>query len=672
MRSKITFNPSATLHHPLAKALALISGALLLALVTFGARQMARSDEKHASAAARQTSISAYRFAPGEGRIYQLDYRSASSSDIRALLGVPRQGDVMEQALGLVHSFETDIKGELVATVIEQNNEGILLSYKLRNAALRLKTDGQEATVEAEKIKDDLGRDLFVLINQQGKVIFVRFDPSLGNLSRSFARALLAVTQFTFSQGPAGTPGQWEVQEEDPNGQYIARYESISGSVGGETAQSDVIAFRKTRVRYLPPSRNNRSHREAATTITPKGALQARFDFQGGYLESLEGSESQTVAINDKLVGHAETALHLRHLRKETLSAAELSALRRAGEERGKTVAAVALSATESDAASEAAIHRTELGAATLESLTAELVKAETAVDRENYGTPLYLKFKALVYLRPETSAPLGRMLTSAGAQSMTMRVLTEALSEVGHEQAQAALLTVVRARANDWPALFLLIPSLGAVESPTPQTEAMLRELAARSDNWDISSTAQLALGNLARNLSATSPERSGKIVDETVATLNAASSDEVARQMLLVLSNTGSQRALPTIKRFLTHTSPALRAVAASALRWIDDPQCDELLLKAATDTDADVRLEAVVALGFREMTAATFAAQKQAFLKDKSDNVRLAALRNLWQAHQAFPEIHRLVKQAALKDPSKEVRKAATEIVSMFPKE
>jgi hypothetical protein len=69
---------------------------------------------------------------------------------------------------------------------------------------------------------------------------------------------------------------------------------------------------------------------------------------------------------------------------------------------------------------------------------------------------------------------------------------------------------------------------------------------------------------------------------------------------------------------------------------------------------------------------MTAATFAAQKQAFLKDKSDNVRLAALRNLWQAHQAFPEVRRLVKQAALKDPSKEVRKAAAEIVSTFPKE
>src|SRR5262245_20262740 len=366
MRSKITFKQFATLHHPLAKALPLICGALLLSLLAFGARQMARPDDKHASAATRQASISAYRFAPGEVLIYQLDYRSASSSDIRALLGVPQKGDVMEQALGLVHSFEADIKGELVATVVDQNNEGILLSYKLPNAALRLKTDGREATVEAEKIKNDLGRDRFGFISHQGNVIFVRFDPSLANLSRSFARALLAVTQYTFSQALAGLPKQWEIQEEDPNGQYSARYEPISDSAGGETAQSGVISFRKTRVRYLPPPRDNRPHREATTTITPTGALQARFDFQSGRLESLEGSESQTVAINDKQVGHAVTALHLRHLRKETLSALELSALRRAGEERGKTVAAVALSATESDAASEEAIHRTELGAATL------------------------------------------------------------------------------------------------------------------------------------------------------------------------------------------------------------------------------------------------------------------------------------------------------------------
>jgi hypothetical protein len=47
-----------------------------------------------------------------------------------------------------------------------------------------------------------------------------------------------------------------------------------------------------------------------------------------------------------------------------------------------------------------------------------------------------------------------------------------------------------------------------------------------------------------------------------------------------------------------------------------------------------------------------------------------VRLAALENLWNVHKSFPEVRRLVKQSASHDPSKEVRKAAAEIMAMYP--
>jgi sulfur relay (sulfurtransferase) DsrC/TusE family protein len=76
--------------------------------------------------------------------------------------------------------------------------------------------------------------------------------------------------------------------------------------------------------------------------------------------------------------------------------------------------------------------------------------------------------------------------------------------------------------------------------------------------------------------------------------------------------------------------------------------------------------------MALGFREMSAASFAEQKRIFLTDKEDQVRLAVLRNLWRAHQAFPEVRRLVKEAAGKDRSPEVRKAATAIIARYPKD
>jgi len=251
------------------------------------------------------------------------------------------------------------------------------------------------------------------------------------------------------------------------------------------------------------------------------------------------------------------------------------------------------------------------------------------------------------------------------------MRILTGALGAVGHTEAQTALVTAVRARPQDWSALSMLIPALGGVNSPTQMAEDTLRDLAFNSPNPDIASTAQLILGSIARNLAETSPQRAEKIVDLFIKQIESSSSADGIRQILLVLGNAGSTRAFSTIARFMTHSSPALRATAASALRWIAVDQVDPLLVKTLTsDSEAEVRLEAAVALGLREMSEATFNPQKQAFLTDKDDKVRLAVLRNLWKAHQAFPEVRRLVKEAAKTDPSKEVRKAAAEIVAMYP--
>ena len=67
---------------------------------------------------------------------------------------------------------------------------------------------------------------------------------------------------------------------------------------------------------------------------------------------------------------------------------------------------------------------------------------------------------------------------------------------------------------------------------------------------------------------------------------------------------------------------------------------------------------------------MTDSTFEAQKQAFLTDKNDKVRLALLSNLWKVHQAFPAAGKLVRDAVTKDASQDVRKAAADIISMNP--
>lgn len=649
--------------------------ALLVASITGRGVSSSREGTEQPAAIPRREAGSLYRFVPGKRLVYKLDYTSASASDFRALFQDQKSaGEKVQPApLSLAQSFRTTVHGELTSTVLDKKEDVALIAYSVRKADVRLIANGQDAVTEAEKIKTDLSLDVIATVNLQGNVLQVRFDAGVGELSRSFVRAILAVTQFAVPDGRAPDLRQWETQEDDPNGHYSARYQAEPGSCRGakEDSQTDPRKFLKTKTRYLQPRRTaTKDELTAATAIVPTGSLAACFDIGEGYLVSLSGTESQVIVIEGKTVASAENSLQMDYVRKETLSQAELVAMREARVARETTGAAVPLFMIQSEEASEESIERTELGSATLESLLADLARLETA-SGEVDDTPLYLKFKALVYLHPESSTRLGRMLAKAGARSATMRILTGALGAAGHAEAQMALVTAVRARPQDWPALFMLIPALGGVGSPTQVAEDALRDLAFNSLNADIASTAQLTLGSIARNLAETSPRRAEKIVDSFIKQIESSSSADATSQILLVLGNAGSTRAFSTVARFLTHSSAALRAAAASALRWIPFDQVDPLLIKTLTsDSEAEVRLEAAVALGFREMSEANFKPQKQAFLTDKDEKVRLAVLRNLWKAHQAYPEVQGLVKEAARTDASKEVRKAATEIVAMYP--
>jgi HEAT repeats len=646
---------------------------MLLVSSTLGCgKRSGQASSLPTATALTEQAASLYRLAPGERTVYKLDYTNESASDLGALLGGQKSSGAKEQAQpsNLVQSFKTSVQGELTTTVLDKNAESILIAYTLRNPTVRLIANEKEAVTEAETIRIDLSRDIFAIVNLQGRVLSVRFDPAVGNLSQSFARSLIALAQFVFPNGQASGLHQWEIQEDDPNGQYIARYESGPSLTKGAAvdSQTDLRKFRKTKVRYLQARpKTTPSEIETPKTITPKGSLVASFDLKGGHLVSLSGMESQVIGISGKNVATAETNLQMSYLGKETLSAAELSAIRVANAQRENIALAVPLSVTRSKEESEALIHRNELGSATLESLLADLAKLEASAEEAN-ETPLYLKFKALVYLHPESSATLGRVLASAKANSLTIRILTGALSAIGHREAQAAFVTAIRAHAQDWPALAMLIPALSQASSPTQLAEDTLHDLAFNSPNPDIASTAQLSLGSMARNLAETSPERTARIVEQFIKQIESSRYTDVTSQTLLVLGNAGAVQAFPTVARFMTDSSTALRAAAATALRWIESDQADVLLTKAlGSDPDAGVRLEAAVALGFREMSEATLRAQKQALLKDKDEKVRLAVLNNLWKAHEAFPEVRRLVKQVAAKDVSKNVRKAAEEIVS-----
>jgi hypothetical protein len=598
-----------------------------------------------------------YHFAPGQRLVFSLDYLSVAALDL-----TPFQGGAAPSP-GISRSVHTSVQCELRVQVLGVDGERVRLAYALQRPAVQMMLDGQPDVALTQALKACLQRPMFVEADRRGRILSVRLSPGLGGVPSALSRALLAATQVVLPDSAADGAVGWAAEEDDLNGTAVVRYEPESG---GTDWSERLRTLRKTKLRYHPARQAGAEGSPSALEYQPEGELQATVDARAQRLVSLQGTEATTVLVQGRVVGRIENTLQLRLLRPEAASAAEQQDLEVEEAARARMSPPLPLSARPAPEEGEAAVQQTELGEATQESLLAELARAEKGAEGALGETPLYLKFKALAYLRPEVSPRLGERLVAAGAPSVALRVLGPALADSGRPEAQAVLIAVVRARRNDWAALAELVPTLARVRAPTPAVEAVLLELAS-ADSADISSTAQLALGTLANGLATFAPARADAIVSWAVAQLKAARSPAQRRQLLLVLGNAGSVAAWPVLHTSLHAAEPEVRGGAVTALRGLKGDEVDAALCAALTgDPDAGVRLEAARALNAGPMTAATLAAHASALGQEDSPGVRLAVLRNLGRARQALPEAEELVRGAALNDPTPEVRTAAAALL------
>jgi uncharacterized protein YejL (UPF0352 family) len=610
----------------------------------------------------------AYRFTAAERTTYHLDYRSESKADISPLFQDGRAGGRLPEFSGSPTTTVTlTMQGEWDSSVVKDQGDTILLACTLTEPRVKFLFNGEEAADDAHRIEADLQREHFVTVNRQGRVLSLRFDPEISELSKGVARAIAGLAQFVLPSPDISRTDRWESLEDIQSGQLSARYERIRNG----TQKMDEVTLRKIPQRVLVLKAKPRpGDIPVRQTITPSGETTATIDLKRGHLASLSASMVEVTAIGGKTIARTETTLSLAGIKRNSLDAQSLAHLRDTYAALTKVTQPTSLIAQPSAEVSEARIQRNELKDATADSLLRELAQAEASPDSAN-ETSLYLRLKALVYLHPETSARLGAVLKTAKANSLSMQMLAGVLGDVGHREAERALIVACQARKDDPAALIQLVSALGAVAVPSREAELLVQDVAAHSDLPELKLTAELTLGNMARNLADTEPKRARAIASNFTRAITSARDEERKEQLLLAIGNAGTSSTLPTLSKFLSSSSPRLRATAAFALRFVNDPRADAWLANTLTsDTDGHVRSEAANALSFREATNETFQSQEKALLGDQNMTVRLTVLRNLWNARDDFPEVKELIRTAASKDPAADVRKAARELISQYP--
>lgn len=621
------------------------------------------------------TKLPAYRFVSGRNMAYHLEYQSNSRADLHALFEGQNVGQT--PASGLSYALTATLQGEVEITTTYASGDRVENFYVFRAPAVRLVVNGNDQTAQANEASATLAQGFLVELNHEGKVTGLYLSPQAGKFSQDFVRTLLATMQFVLPEDSPQEPGSWTTTEADRNGPYIARYR-ITKSAG---SAPDQLVIHKNKLRYLAvyatmTGENLPGKSDARKKVTPKMDFEAHFNSNTGQLTSLIGKEVLDTAVEDKDVAHSETTLRLTHVAPPKLSATEKDGVIKVAAALKENSSRLTVFAVKSRTDIEGNIQRTELGSATLADLMGQLNSLPTAPAadpnaQQALETPVYLKFKALIYVHPESCVELGQVLARANVFTPAFRILSAALGAVGHAQAQAALVHAISARTQDSTALVGLIATLGGAPHPTTESEKTLRELALNAPDPNVDGSALVGLGSMARSLAATESRRANSILDVLLQRAEAAGPSEQRQAALQALGNSASSRALPLLTTMINGDSRPIRAAAVDALRNIPQPEVDLLLRHVlSADSDAQVRLEAAFSLGFRKTSVESFNLQKRVLATEADDKVRGALLDNLAKMHRQFPEVRSILAHAAKQDTSEYVRKEAAGLLGRFP--
>jgi|GEM_PF-2952092 len=502
-----------------------------------------------------------------------------------------------------------------------------------------LRTDGRSSLTQAIRVLDgvvtvrlgahgaaahDLAAELaewsFVGSDAQGRAETIAVPGGRSSAAVGLVAALASRLQLVRPAGPVPADGAWSTEEASPEGRFEVRYALTRVEREGRWV------LEKRRSAYRPPEPKPGEPR-SPVFATPRGALRAELGPDGA-VASVDADETVALSVGGRSLGVTRTTLRLRRIASEPLSAELADALAAARAAAGAPRDLDGLADDDLDAAArDQAVAGLSAG-----ELLRRLARAAEGEPTAEELTALSRAVEALASRSPEVAVVVADAARGWDAESPVLAVTAAALARAGSAPAQDALIDLLVAREAESSAVLAVLPALGRTAAPAERTEATLRRLAGSSEPR-VASTAHLALGNLARRLVRSEPERAHAVgrwaADALARALAIASDGAEAAHWLRVLGNAGPAAPAEAIEAALTDPRAAVRAAACWASRFVPGPAVDARLVAAlGSDPAAEVRLSAARALALRAPREATALAADEVSRSDPDDAVRRAA--------------------------------------------
>ncbi|MFO0672780.1 MAG: hypothetical protein U0235_24720 [Polyangiaceae bacterium] len=515
----------------------------------------------------------------------------------------------------------TTIGGRLVMTVVGQTAGSAAIRAELLGAT---RTD---APATEEKAKDLEGAFFFVM-NEGGVIESFGFPRAMRGDARRQLRALVSALQVA--------PASGERVESDMSGEFLASY----------ARSADGASVTKTKVRYdrvrtpaglVSPAQIGGNYTvQATTTFTldasgwPAAAEEAeaiKAAFQAGSMASTAKTTAKLLKKGEdkSLVGSYETAAPGFDPDVDALG--------------------------ESAALAKKNADTSLVAGASLGALVGDYAGAkETKVQNRAVA-----RMGALFRLSPEAVTEARATLLKKETPRGTARAIAGALGNRGTPEAQRARRRAPLERddhGREDHGRHVARPR----EGPAEGTKQALSE-AAGSKDAALSSTANLALGNLAK----TAGESAADVVDDLVAKLEASQTASERAHFLDALGNTGSPRAKAPILAHVHDAESLVRGAALAALRFQSGEDVVVALGGGLLAPEMPVRRATLSAIG--QQTIDPYVPVFADYVKHESEvELRIFAVRVLARSVNANTEVESVLSSIATQDADPKVREAA----------
>ncbi len=585
---------------------------------------------------------------------YNFTYTGHTVSNPGDVLGIANKSQVVD----------FNLSGAITFLVLNKTESDYKLYLQSEDIKSLFSVDSSEIGSQSAKISQLFKNGFALNLGVNGKVNSIQIPNSDSEMSL-FAKSFSASIQF-ITPSININDGTWQEHEWDSTGKALTRYQI--------TNSDNILEGTKEKLKYEVLSSVQKTlDDKKSLNILPHLTQNWSWNTELGFLKSLSAQEKLTMRIGtSEPFASVDVTTSLVNLEDSQLSAVQSAAHTDSLKNKFSNISEEKLDIlADSNTKKEHTSSTDKKEISSQESAMAKILSSLNSSAFEKLSraqlNSQHTALQNILKENPDFISRLDSQLLSLPSESNALRFLIGVLGSLTSTQSQDALVRALRARNQDTNAVDLFIPALGFMANPTQDAQDEIYKIATSGDK-NSSSTAFLSLGLMAHSLGNSDDNRASEIISDINARLSKSKDANEQELLLGVLGNAGSIKSLETIKEFLNHKSPEIRAQAALALRRIDSNIADELLIeRLKIESETWVKGEILESISNRKATSNSIQAQISLLNSEKNEGVKMHLLKNLWMASDTDAKLNEFLKSYSSTEKSNKIRKYVDELLA-----